>query len=84
MMMTSADYYLLMRPNTIAVIEKIFAFREQSKVPICFTLDAGPNIHLLYPEVYKTEVENFIRHELSDLVKSIIFDRVGQGPKKLT
>jgi diphosphomevalonate decarboxylase len=84
MMMTSGDYYLLMRPNTIAVIEKIFAFREQSKVPVCFTLDAGPNIHLLYPDANKTEVENFIRHELSDLVKSIIFDRVGQGPIKLT
>jgi len=83
MMMTSGDYYLLMRPNTIAVIEKIFAFREQSRVPVCFTLDAGPNIHLLYPGVHKTEVENFIRHELSDLVKSIIFDRVGQGPIKL-
>lgn len=83
MMMTSGDYYLLMRPNTIAVIEKIFAFREQTKVPVCFTLDAGPNIHLLYPGAHKAEVENFIRHELSVLVKSIIFDHVGQGPVKL-
>jgi diphosphomevalonate decarboxylase len=80
MMMTSSDYYLLMRPNTIAIIEKIFAFREQTQVPVCFTLDAGPNIHLLYPGVHKIEVENFIEHELSDLVKSIIFDRAEQGP----
>lgn len=84
MMMTSKDYYLLMRPNTIAVIEKIFAFREQTNVPLCFTLDAGPNIHLLYPERYKLEVENFIREQISDLVKSTIFDRAGFGPKQLT
>lgn len=84
MMMTSKDYYLLMRPNTIAVIEKIFAFREQTQVPLCFTLDAGPNIHLLYPERYKLEVENFIREQISVLVKSIIFDRAGNGPKQLT
>lgn len=84
MMMTSKDYYLLMRPNTIAVIEKIFAFREQTQVPLCFTLDAGPNIHLLYPERYKLETEKFIREEISASVKSIIFDGAGVGPKQLT
>ena len=84
MMMTSSDYYLLMRPNTIAVIEKIFAFREQTNIPLCFTLDAGPNIHLLYPEIHKLDVENFIREQISILVKSIIFDRAGRGPKQLT
>jgi diphosphomevalonate decarboxylase len=84
MMMTSSDYYLLMRPNTIAVIEKILAFREQNNIPLCFTLDAGPNIHLLYPAFCKDDVENFIREQISDLVKSTIFDRAGSGPKQLT
>lgn len=84
MMMTSKDYYLLMRPNTIAVIDKIFEFREQTQTPLCFTLDAGPNIHLLYPENQKHNVENFIREQISTLVKSTIFDRAGSGPKQLT
>jgi diphosphomevalonate decarboxylase len=84
MMMTSKDYYLLMRPNTIAVIEKIFAFREQKRIPLCFTLDAGPNIHMLYPVRHKLEIENFIREQISVLVKRIIFDRAGKGPKQLT
>jgi len=83
MMMTSKDYYLLMRPNTITVIEKIFAFREQSGVPMCFTLDAGPNIHLLYPDKYREEAENFIERQLTASVKSVIFDRAGKGPEKL-
>lgn len=84
MMMTSENYYLLMRPKTIEVIEKILAFREQYQVPLCFTLDAGPNIHLLYPESYKLEAEKFIREEISASVKSIIFDGAGVGPKQLT
>jgi diphosphomevalonate decarboxylase len=83
MMMTSGDYYLLMKPNTIAVIEKIFDFREQTKVPLCFTLDAGPNIHLLYPDMHKAVVENFIREALSDMTKSIIFDSAETGPRSL-
>ncbi len=84
MMMTSKDYYLLMRPNTIAVIEEIFKFREQTNIPLCFTLDAGPNIHLLYPDNQKQNVENFIRERISTWVKSTIFDRAGFGPMQLT
>ncbi len=83
MMMTSSDYYLLMRPNTILVIEKIFEFREQSGIPICFTLDAGPNIHLLYPAQYEVGVKKFINEVLSNCAKSIIFDRGGNGPEQI-
>ena len=39
-------------------------FREKENVPICFTLDAGPNVHLLYPEKYKQEVIRFIKQKL--------------------
>jgi diphosphomevalonate decarboxylase len=83
MMMTSDDYYLLMRPNTIQVIEKIFEFREQNDIPVCFTLDAGPNIHMLYPARYEQTLKKFIDKELSIYAKSIIFDRAGKGPVKL-
>lgn len=83
MMMTSSEYYLLMRPNTILVIEKIFRYREQTGIPICFTLDAGPNVHLLYPGTYEESVKNFIDNELRNCVKSFIFDRAGNGPEQL-
>lgn len=83
MMMTSNDYYLLMKPNTIAVIEKLFDFREKTNIPVCFTLDAGPNIHILYPEKHKTEVEKFIQNDLKSLYLDCLYDKIGQGPQKM-
>ena len=83
MMMTSTNYYLLMKPGTIHAIEKIIDFRERTKVPVCFTLDAGPNVHVLYPEKYKNDVSEFLNNELKPGLKGIIFDKTGMGPEKL-
>lgn len=80
MMMTSEDYYLLMKPGTIATIEKLIAFRESTNIPVCFTLDAGPNLHILYPEKVKNEVENFIQSNLKPHYKKVIYDKIGEGP----
>ena len=49
LMMTSSPSYLLMRPNTIKLIELVRDFRQNTKLPLYFSLDAGPNLHLLYP-----------------------------------
>ena len=83
MMMTSANYYLLMKPGTIHAIEKIINFRQTTKVPVCFTLDAGPNVHVIYPEAFKMEVLDFLNNELKPDLKGIIFDKTGCGPEKL-
>lgn len=64
LMMASEPSYLLMRPNTIAVIEAVRAFREETGVPLYFSLDAGPNPHLLYPYEHKSRIELFIKQEL--------------------
>ncbi len=53
MMMSSDPYFLLVRPNTIAIIEKVWAFREKNQLNLTITLDAGANVHLLYPEAEK-------------------------------
>lgn len=86
MMMTSNPYYLLMKPNTLNIIERIFDFRKNTGTSLCFTLDAGPNIHLLYPEKVKNEVNAFIHDELKSFLHEgrVIADRVGQGPEKLS
>lgn len=84
MMMTSTDYYLLVKPGTITAIEKIMQFRLENMVPVCFTLDAGPNVHVLYPEKYQEAVEDFINSELKDTYKKVIFDHGGEGPQKLS
>ncbi len=63
-MMTSIPYYMLMRPNTIAIIESIWKFREETNFPVCFTLDAGANVHLLYSKEIESSVKTFIQTKL--------------------
>lgn len=81
MMMTSADYYLLVKPNTVFMIERLFEFRKETGLPVCFTLDAGPNLHILYPDGVREEVESFLEGYLTSHIKSIIKDEVGIGGK---
>jgi len=85
-MMCSSPSFILMEPNTLEMIKRIQAFRTQTKVPVCFTLDAGPNIHLLYPDNYKEQVNGLINDQLKELTENgaIIKDSVGQGPKNLS
>ena len=85
MMMSSNPYFILMKPNTLEIINKIWEFRESTKTPICFTLDAGANVHLLYPEVHKEKVLEFIKNELVAYCEKgqYICDQVGKGAEKL-
>lgn len=85
MMMTSLPYFVLMKPNTLEIINKIWAFRESSKTNICFTLDAGANVHVLYPENEKEEVFQFIKNELVAYCENgqYLCDRIGFGAKKM-
>ena len=74
-----------MKPNTLKVISKITDYRAETKLPICFTLDAGSNVHLLYPNNIKKTVSNFIKDELIRYcsLPTYIDDKVGYGPKKI-
>lgn len=86
LMMSSNPGYVLMKPNTLIILEKIREFRESHNLDICFTLDAGPNIHMLYFEQDKDIVQSFIKEELAPLCKSNrwIDDAIGSGPKRIT
>ncbi len=85
MMMTSLPYFILMKPNTLEIINKIWAFRESSTTNLCFTLDAGANVHVLYPEKEKGDVYQFIKNELVAYCENgqYICDRIGFGARKL-
>ena len=85
LMMASNPYFVLMQPNTLAVLNKIWAFREATKLPLCFTLDAGANVHLLYPEEHKNTIGDFIASDLASFCEAgqYIEDQVGTGAKKL-
>lgn len=64
MMMTSLPYFILMKPNTLEVIHRIWEFRKKTNLPICFTLDAGANVHVLYPDFCKRDILDFINKDL--------------------
>ncbi len=81
MMMTSMPYFILMKPNTLEIINKIWKFREETKIPVCFTLDAGANVHVLYSENTCKKVLQFIQDELVGYCQNgqYICDNIGSG-----
>lgn len=85
LMMTSSPSYILMHPNSLKMIERIRAYRAETKQPVFFTLDAGPNLHVLYPEDVMHEVRPFIEDQLVPLCEEgrWIADWVGEGPEQL-
>jgi len=85
LMMASNPGFLLIQPGTLQVIEKIWDFRKQTGTNIVFTLDAGPNVHLLYPKHQTKLVNDFIKNELIGFCdeNKFIDDKLGEGPKKL-
>ena len=85
MMLTSTPYFILMKPNTLQIIDKIWNFRKASGTHLCFTLDAGANVHVLYPESETKEVYEFIKSELVAYCQNghYICDSVGEGAIKL-
>lgn len=85
MMMTSMPYFILMKPNTLEIINKIWKFRNETQIPVCFTLDAGANVHVLYPENAKEKVVQFIKDELVGYCQKgqYICDEIGNGVKQL-
>lgn len=85
MMMTSMPYFILMKPNTLEIINKIWNFRQLTDIQVCFTLDAGANVHVLYPNAVKAEVLQFIKDELIGYCQNqqYICDEIGSGALKL-
>jgi len=85
MMLTSNPYFMLMKPNTLKIINEIWGFRAETDSNICFTLDAGANVHVLFPESEKETVTNFITSKLLQYCykNHYICDRIGLGAKQL-
>ena len=81
MMMTSMPYFILMKPNTLEIINAIWKFRNETQIPVCFTLDAGANVHVLYPENVSEQVLQFIKNELVGYCQNgqYICDEIGKG-----
>ncbi len=85
MMMSSNPYFILMKPNTLEIINKILDFRKNSGLPVCFTLDAGANVHVLYPEKDAKKIFEFIKNELVAYCENeqYLCDRIGSGARRI-
>ena len=65
MLMMSEPAFILMKTGTLAVINKIWDYRKETGLPLFFTLDAGANVHLLFPANSKeATIKEFIVKEL--------------------
>jgi diphosphomevalonate decarboxylase len=85
MLLSSSPQSLLNYPITQYIIAQIRAFREKYSIPVCFTIDVAPNIHLLYPKQYRDIVLNFIKEKLVQNCeeKKWLDDMIGSGPEKI-
>lgn len=85
MMLTSDPGYFLIKPESLSVINDLRDFREQSGIPILFTLDAGPNVHILFPDSVAGQARNFINNKLKKYSPTgkLIEDRIGSGPIRM-
>jgi diphosphomevalonate decarboxylase len=85
LMMTSNPSYFLIEPNTVNIVTSIRQFRKETSIPVSFTLDAGPNVHMLYPAEHESRIKEWIKAELVNFCENgnWIDDGIGQGPVKL-
>lgn len=71
MMMMSDPAFILMKTGTLHVINKIWDFRRETGLLLFFTLDAGANVHLLFPaDSSEDQIKDFITRELMQFTQN--------------
>ena len=86
LLLSSSSGVLLLKPNTLRIIEEIKRFRETTGLDLFFTIDAGPNVHLIYFEEQWELILDFVQGKLSQYCENGVWidDKIGTGPKLLT
>jgi len=59
-MLTSTPMLIYWQPATLAVIHAVQDWRNRG-VPVCYTIDAGPNVHVLCLSAYVDQVAGWLR-----------------------
>ncbi len=85
MMMSSQPHFMLLKEGSVAVIRRVMELRASGE-PISFTLDAGANVHLIYPASYAQKAMDIIQSEFLNYCQdgAYICDSVGNGPTKVS
>ena len=84
LMLCSKPGFTLLKPETLAWIDALRNYRDESGIPVFFTLDAGPNLHILYPYAHQQTVHAWITDQAEHLSPlRVLHDEMGSGPVKL-
>lgn len=85
LMMTSRPSVVLLQANSIAIVHRVRTFRAETCLPVYFTIDAGPNIHLIYPDSAKSDIQRWISSEMLQFCEanSVMDDQIGKGPQRI-
>ena len=75
-MMTSAPPLLYWQPGSLAVMQAVRDWRERDGLQVCYTLDAGPNVHCICAE----RDAGRVAERLGILMPGIDILRSGVGP----
>jgi diphosphomevalonate decarboxylase len=78
-MITSQPPLFYWAPASITVMQSVIAWRKGG-LPVCYTLDAGPNVHVICPAEKILEVANLVK-QIPGVVQ-VLTARVG-GPTRL-
>lgn len=77
-MMTGSPSLLYWQPATLAVLHAVRTWRAQDGLPVYFTIDAGPNVHLICEESAAAEVMQRLGRVAG--VETILASRPGDAP----
>ena len=80
-MMTSTPSLLYWQPGTLEVLQAVRAWREDEGMPVYFTIDAGPNVHLICEVEAAAEVAR--RVGALPAVGRVLVSGPGAGPELL-
>ena len=80
-MMTSQPPLFYWQPLSLAIMQSLRQWREEDGLPVCYTLDAGPNVHCICPAEHAPAVAARLR-ALSPAIE-ILQSPVGGGARVL-
>ncbi|MBW6478881.1 MAG: diphosphomevalonate decarboxylase [Bacteroidales bacterium] len=82
LMLASKGGMMLWKGDTVEWMHYLRAERQNKGIPLAFTLDAGANIHLLYPDEAREDILQILKNSHVPYIE-MIHDQTGSGPEKL-
>lgn len=75
-MMTSNPPLFYWSPATLEIIHSVISWRN-SGIPCCYTIDAGPNVHVLCPQEHSIAVTDWMKQ--MDSIQYVLTAKPGNG-----